>query len=242
MPSCRRRRATATRSARGRTSSPARPTPTSPTARAGRTSVNTPFREYKHWVHEGGISTPLIAHWPAGITARGELRTAARAPDRRHGDLPRRGRRGVSRSTPGRETVSPEGRSLLPAFAGRPVERDALYWEHEGNRAVREGDWKLVAKGPGGPWELYDLAADRIESKDLAAQRPEVADRLRRKWEAWARRTGVLPWIWRPAYGTAPGPAEADSPEPPSRAARPRAVLPPGSVSRSKARDSESRG
>jgi arylsulfatase len=182
---------------------------------------NTPFREYKHWVHEGGISTPLIAHWPAGIHARGELRRepghvidvmatcldlAGTAFPAEHG---------------GAKTVPPEGRSLLPVFAGRPVGRDALYWEHEGNRAVREGDWKLVAKGPGGPWELYDLAADRVESTDLAAQRPGVADRLRGKWEGWARRTGVLPWVWKPAYGAAPGPAQADSPGPLNSAARP---------------------
>ena len=68
----------------------------------------------------------------------------------------------------------------------RPAGRDAHHWEHEGNRAVRKCDGKLVAKGPGGPWELYDLAADRVESKDLAMQRPGVADRHRRKWEAWA--------------------------------------------------------
>jgi arylsulfatase A-like enzyme len=163
---------------------------------------NTPFREYKHWVHEGGISTPLIAHWPAGITAKGELRTqpghlidimatcvdvaGARYPTESNG-----------------QTITPlEGRSLVPAFANQPLNR-VLYWEHEGNRAVREGDWKLVAKGPAGKWELYNLATDRTEMHDLSAQHPDRVAALRTQWEAYAERTAVLPWIWKPAYGEA---------------------------------------
>ena len=88
----------------------------------------------------------------------------------------------------------------MPTFDGKPIERDAIYWEHEGNRAVRSGDWKLVAKGPGGPWELYDIAADRTESNDLAATHPEKVRELVAKWEAWAARANVLPWPWKPAY------------------------------------------
>jgi arylsulfatase len=161
---------------------------------------NMPFREYKHWVHEGGISTPLVAHWPRGISARGALRrqpghlidllptcldvAGARYPAERNGvPLP-----------------PPEGKSLVPALAGRPIDREAIYWEHEGNRAVRAGDWKLVAKGPGGPWELYDMAHDRIETNDLASAHPERVKAMVAQWEQWARRTGVLPWIWKPAY------------------------------------------
>ncbi len=162
---------------------------------------NTPFREYKHWVHEGGIATPLIVHWPAGIAARGELRhepghlvdilptcldaAAARYP----------------RVVSGHAIQQTEGRSLLPAFSGRPLERDALYWEHEGNRAVRAGNWKLVAKGPRGPWELYDLAADRTETRDLAHAEPVRVRDLALKWEQWARRARVIPWIWGAPYG-----------------------------------------
>jgi arylsulfatase len=164
---------------------------------------NTPFREYKHWVHEGGISTPLIVHWPAHVKDHGTLRqqpghlvdlmatclevSGAKYPER-FKDQP----------------VTPlEGRSLIPAFDNRPVERDAIYWEHEGNRAVRQGQWKLVAKNPGGRWELYDTAADRTELHDLAAAQPERVRDLSAKWEAWARRANVLPWIWKPAYGAA---------------------------------------
>jgi arylsulfatase len=156
---------------------------------------NTPFREYKHWVHEGGISTPLIAHWPKGITAKGELRrqpghlidVLATCVD-------------VAGAAYPKAATPPEGKSLVPAFAGRPIEREALYWEHEGNRAVSVGDWKAVAKGPGGKWELYDLSRDRTEGTDLVASEPEKLNELVRKWEAYAKRTNVLPWVWTPAY------------------------------------------
>lgn len=162
---------------------------------------NTPFREYKHWVHEGGIATPLIAHWPAGIPAKGELRhqpghlidlmatcvdiAGTKYPAERQGD----------------QVTSLEGKSLVPAFANRPIDRDGLYWEHEGNRAVRVGKWKLVAKSPGGKWELYDLEADRTELHDLAAKEPERVKEMAARWEAYAKRANVLPWIWQPAYG-----------------------------------------
>src|SRR6185437_12017381 len=156
---------------------------------------NAPFREYKHWVHEGGVSTPLIAHWPNGIAARGELRRQpghlidimATCVELAGVEYPK---------SIGDQPITPlEGKSLLPALAGRPIERDAIFWEHEGNRAVRSGDWKLVAKGPGGPWELYDLTTDRTESNDLSAKHPEKVLELVAKWEAWATRASVLPWI-----------------------------------------------
>ena len=150
---------------------------------------NTPFREYKHWVHEGGIATPLIAHWPARIRAKGSLcRSPGHLVDIMATCIDVAGARYPDERTP------PEGRSLAPAFEGRPVERDALYWEHEGNAAVREGDWKLVRKGREGSWELYDLSADRSELRDLAAGHPDRVRRLAAKWSAWAERTGVLPY------------------------------------------------
>jgi arylsulfatase len=91
-----------------------------------------------------------------------------------------------------------EGRSLVPAFNGKPVQREAIFWEHEGNRAVRVGDWKLVAKGEKGPWELYDLAADRTELHDLTAQEPGRVKQLAASWQAWAERAHVLPLNPRP--------------------------------------------
>ena len=84
-----------------------------------------------------------------------------------------------------------EGRSLLPAFANQPIERDAIYWEHEGNAAIRVGDMKLVRLGATGAWELYDLKADRTEQHDLAAEKPDLAKELAAKWDAWAERCNV---------------------------------------------------
>jgi arylsulfatase len=89
---------------------------------------------------------------------------------------------------------------LLPAFVGKSLERNALYWEHEGSRAVRMGDRKLVAKGAGEKWELYDLTADRTETTDLAGREPARVKELGEKWEAWAARCRVLPWPWQPPY------------------------------------------
>ncbi len=154
---------------------------------------NTPFREYKHWVHEGGISTPLIAHWPKGIGRRGQLEhqpghlvdLMATCVDVSGADYP---------TEAGGKKIKPmEGRSLAPAFSGKKIEREALYWEHEGNRAVRVGRWKLVAKGARGPWELYDLKADRTELHNLATEQPERAKRLAAMWQAYAQRANVLP-------------------------------------------------
>ena len=155
---------------------------------------NTPFRRYKHFNHEGGIATPLIAHWPAGIKAKGEFRTqpghlidimatvvdvgGAKYPTQFNG-----------------QAIQPmEGRSLVPAFANQAIARDALFWEHEGNAAVRVGDWKLVRQGRNGAWELYNLKADRTELHDLAATESARAQELAAKWEAWATRAHVKPY------------------------------------------------
>lgn len=154
---------------------------------------NTPFREYKHWVHEGGISTPLIAHWPAGIARRGELEhqpghlidIMATCVDLASADYPT--------EVDGLSIHPLQGLSLRPAFAGETLEREALYWEHEGNRAVRQGHWKLVAKSEDGPWELYRMDRDRSELHDLAAEEPERTARMAAMWTAWAERANVLP-------------------------------------------------
>ena len=162
---------------------------------------DTPFREYKHWVHEGGISTPLIAHWPEGINGRGELRhEPGHLIDIMATCLDLAGAKYPAEKN-GLKTTPLEGKSLLPAFAGKPIKREALYWEHEGNRAVHAGDWKLVAKSPGGKWELYDMKSDRTEMNDLAAKQPGRVKKMAAQWEAWAKRAHVLPWIWKPAYG-----------------------------------------
>ncbi|PAW82872.1 MAG: arylsulfatase [Pedosphaera sp. Tous-C6FEB] len=171
---------------------------------------NTPFREYKHWVHEGGISTPLVAHWPKGISARGELRhqpghlidLMATAVDLAGAKYP---------TELDNERIAPmEGVSLRAAFENKPLPRtQPIFWEHEGNRAVREGDWKLVAKGPGGKWELYNLAADRTETRDLASTEPAKLKELIAQWETWAKRANAIPWPHQPQYGEAPADAPA---------------------------------
>jgi arylsulfatase len=152
---------------------------------------NTPFREYKHWVHEGGISTPLVAHWPAGITTdrRGGLvRDPGHLIDLMATCLD------VAGTTPKDVAVPPEGVSLRPAFAGKALERTVpIFWEHEGNKAVRQGKWKLVAKNDR-PWELYDIDTDRPEAHDLSATEPAKVKELAAVWEAWAKKGGVRPW------------------------------------------------
>jgi len=156
---------------------------------------NTPFREYKHWVHEGGISTPLIVHWPDGIPAarRGKLETQpGHLIDFMATCLELSGAAYPSEYQ-GKPIKPMEGISLLPAFQGKPLKRTApLFWEHESNRAVREGRWKLVAKADQ-PWELYDMEKDRTEMHDLAATHPQEVQQLSAKWDAWAARANVLP-------------------------------------------------
>ncbi len=161
---------------------------------------NTPFRRHKTWVHEGGISTPLVVHWPAGIRAQGELRhTPAHMIDIVPTILDL-----LDIEKPAQWAGKPippaPGRSLVPVFdrAGE-IDRDFLWWLHEGNRAIRLGDWKLVAAKED-PWELYNLSTDRAESQDLAGQRPDRVKELEAVWnrelEAMSRlaaRTAELP-------------------------------------------------
>jgi len=154
---------------------------------------NTPFRYYKHWVHEGGISTPLIAHWPEHIRSRGKLchqpghliDIMATCVDVAGADYPVEYK--------GQKLTPLEGRSLVPAFDNKKIDREAIYWEHEGNKAIRVGKWKLVSRHPG-KWELYDMEKDRTELNDLAGKLPEKAAELEAMYEKWAKRCGVQPW------------------------------------------------
>ena len=152
---------------------------------------NTPFREYKHWVHEGGISTPLIAHWPKGINVNHH--------GTRTGQFTRKAKEGPLCHTPShlidlmatcvdlagasypKNKIPLAGTSLAPLFKGSPVAKGEnffyrgkpIFFEHEGNRAVRDGDWKLVAKSVTGPWELYHIPSDRTEQQDLSQKHPD---------------------------------------------------------------------
>ncbi|SDT41274.1 arylsulfatase [Microlunatus soli] len=156
---------------------------------------NTPFREYKHWVHEGGISTPLIAHWPGRLPAGRISHHPHQLTDVMATVLDVTGLR-YPASRAGRPLTPIEGRSMINSWLGRPeADRNRLlYWEHEGNCAVRQGRWKLVRKF-GGPWELYDIDADRTELHDLAAAHRPVVQHLAAAYQAWAKRCGVHPWV-----------------------------------------------
>jgi len=167
---------------------------------------NTPFRMFKHWMHEGGISTPLIVHWPQNIKARGEFRNQpgqlmdimATCINVAGADYPK-----IYNDS----TIYPlEGKSLTPAFSNQSIEREALCWEHEGNRAIRIGKWKLVSKPnrkprlfdlieelPADDWELYNIEADRTEMNDLASKYPEMVNDMSAKWMTWAKRVLVIP-------------------------------------------------
>jgi len=147
-------------------------------------AANTPFRLHKSWVHEGGISSPLIVRWPAGIAARGELR---HTPCHFIDILPTVIELAGGPADPrGSEAAPPlPGKSLVPAL-GRDtmVAHEHLYFHHLDNRALRVDDWKLVAKGKDGPWELYDLKTDRCEQKDQASRHP---DKVREISDLWQR-------------------------------------------------------
>jgi arylsulfatase len=154
---------------------------------------NTPFRLYKHWVHEGGISTPFIASWPATIRKAGITHQVGHIIDILPTCLDVAGV-AYPRTYEKRKILPVEGKSLVPVFQGKTrTGHDAIYWEHEGNRAVLQGKWKLVSQH-GEKWELYDLSADRTEMSDLARKYPERVKELADKYERWAKQCGVLPW------------------------------------------------
>lgn len=147
--------------------------------------ANTPFRRHKTWVHEGGIATPLIVHWPKGITAKGELRhTPGHVIDIPSTVLalgPYEEKLGIDFGDEAFPSV--EGLSLLPAFAkDADLKRTALWWLHEENKAIRVGNWKLVA-AKGDAWALYDLSKDRGELKNVAAEHPDKVKELQTEWQ-----------------------------------------------------------
>ncbi len=165
---------------------------------------NTPFRGYKHDGHEGGISSPLIVHWPEGIAS--ERRGAIVHNPAHLIDMMPTFVEVAKAQYPtvfADQAIEPmEGISLLPAIAGGDFKREKpLCFEHHGNLALRDGRWKIVsayrAKRPI-KWELYDMQVDRTELNDLASRYPEKTRQLANKWRAWADRVGVQPWPFPP--------------------------------------------
>lgn len=168
---------------------------------------NTPFRLYKHWVNEGGIATPLIAHWPNGVSAEvgGLCHTPTHLIDIMATCIDV-GQASYPQTYNGQEIIPYEGKSLAPTFTGKSLQERRLFWEHEGNRAVRDSRWKLISHSTYNSfihdrtdtltladWELYDMAVDRTETNNLAKQHPNRVKDLASAWMEWGLKTGIIP-------------------------------------------------
>jgi arylsulfatase len=154
---------------------------------------NAPFRKFKHWVHEGGISTPLIAHWPAGGLGGDVRHTPCHVVDLMPTILEAAGA-SYPTEVRGHQVQPPDGESFLALLRGVEWARQQpIFFEHEGNAAVRHGPFKLV-RVYDGPWELYDMEADRTELHDLMGRNEPLTRRLLAEYEAWAESAGVVDW------------------------------------------------
>ncbi len=158
---------------------------------------NTPFRLFKRWIHEGGISTPFIVHWPDRLRGAGIVHEPAQIIDIAATFYEAAGA-AYPTELDGNPITPLEGESLMPALAGRKWSREQpVFVEHEGHRGVRAGLWKLVAEHGGG-WELYDMNEDRTELNDLADRNPAKVAELAKLYGEWAVRCGVRPWPVNP--------------------------------------------
>jgi arylsulfatase len=154
---------------------------------------NAPFRLFKHWVHEGGISTPMIAHWPDRIRKHATVHTPCHVVDLLPTILAATGM-GYPKEFGGQAIQELDGENLLPLLDGKDWARERpLFWEHEGNCAIRIGQHKLVRKF-NQPWELYDMEADRTELNNLMGRNDPLTTRLLREYEVWAENAGVMDW------------------------------------------------
>lgn len=151
---------------------------------------NTPFRNFKQWIHEGGISSPMILRWPAVIPADTLVHTPSQILD----VLPtllEAAQLSYPTQYEGRKLLPPEGISLMPVLRGERLNREKpMFWEYRGSRAIREANWKLVGQRGDG-WELYNLEDDRSEQHDLSAEYPERVQRMLATYDAWAARVGA---------------------------------------------------
>lgn len=167
---------------------------------------NTPFRLYKHFTHEGGISTPFIAHWPKGFAKHKDwVRTPAHVMDIMPTIIDATGAT-YPKTVNGNEVRPMEGQSLLPLLHNQSIPDRALGFDHQGARAFRKGDWKIVwsKRMPFEiEWELYNLAEDRCEMNNLAKAQPKRVKQMAKEWEQWARRVQVI-WEGEPAAAVKP--------------------------------------
>ncbi len=164
---------------------------------------NTPFRMFKHWVHEGGISTPLIVHWPKGVKAKGQYRNDPYCLIDLMATCVDLGKAAYPAEFKGHKIPKMEGKSLALTFSGKPLPERYLFWEHECNCAARKGKWKIVFKANEkypfvNKWELYDIDNDRSELNDLAAAHPEIVKEMAAAWDQWAMTHKVYPLDGRP--------------------------------------------
>ncbi|MFW6230108.1 MAG: sulfatase/phosphatase domain-containing protein, partial [Halanaerobium sp.] len=151
---------------------------------------NTPFREFKSWVHEGGIATPLILHWPDYI--EGENVTSTQVGH--IVDLVPTILEAIGTNYPDEPGFKkPVGQSLLQVMEVQEIKHDVIFWEHEANRALRKGKWKIVAKGKEGSWELYDLKKDRSELNNQAEKKQNLVQNMAKTWDNIAREINVYP-------------------------------------------------
>jgi arylsulfatase A-like enzyme len=162
---------------------------------------NTPYREYKHWVHEGGIGTPFIVHWPNTIPKGNHGKLISE-----YGFLPDIMATCIDVANAtypeeynGNQIVPTSGKSLVPLFKGenQRIHTEPIFWEHEGNKAVRLGKYKLVSKWSKKAetkWELYNMETDRTEQHNLAAQLPGKVSKMVTMYDEWATANKVLPW------------------------------------------------
>jgi arylsulfatase len=154
---------------------------------------NAPFRLYKHYVHEGGISTPLIAHWPDGITAGSIGHEACHVVDILPTILEATGSSYLN-ELGGHKIQSMQGESILKLLKGEEWKRQQpIFFEHEGNCAIRLGNFKLVCEYAS-DWELYDMDVDRTELNNLFGKNKPLEKELLGQYSAWAEKTGVMDW------------------------------------------------
>ena len=155
---------------------------------------NTPFRLYKHFAHEGGVSTPLVAHWPRMIKGKNSLTTQiGHEVDIMPTCLQIAGVQYPATTKAGTAPPALVGQSLLPVLQGATRERGPIFWEHEGNCAMRDGKWKLVSQFPD-YWELYDMEEDRTEMHSLADQQLSRVKQMAAAYADWTKLAGVQPW------------------------------------------------